>query len=58
MFKTMNLMKILVDNVSIGHRDLNTRMTEEFLNIDDISIISQQVSSERMAERMGMDILI
>ena len=57
MLEAMNLMKILVDNVGIGHRDLNTGMAKQLLNIDDIGIISQQVGSERMTECVGMDIL-
>ena len=41
MLQAMNLAKILIYDVGISHRNLNTRMTKKPLGIDDIRIVSK-----------------
>ena len=57
MFEAMNLMKIFIYDVSISHRDLNTRMAKKLLNVDDIGIIPKQIGRERVTKRVRVDIL-
>ena len=44
--QAVNLAKILVHDVSVCHCNLDTSVAEQFLNVNDICIISEQISSE------------
>ena len=56
--KPMDLAKILVHDMGISHRNLNIRVAEQFLYIHDIGIIAKKIRSERMTERVRMNIFL
>ena len=58
MLQAMNLVQILIYDMSVGHRDLDTSMAEKLFDINNISIIVKKICSERMAKRVRMNILI
>ena len=56
--KPMDLTKILVHDMGISHRNLNTGMAKQFLNVHDICIIAKKIRSKRVSKRVRMDIFI
>ena len=58
MLQAVDLMKILIHDVSICHCDLNTGMTKQLLHVDNICIIPEQIGCKRVAKRVRMNILL
>lgn len=54
MLQGVDLTKILIHDMSIGHSDLNIGVAQKLLYIHNIRIIPQQVRSKRMAESVWM----
>ena len=51
--QSVDLMKILVYDMSICHSNLNAGVAEEFLDLSHVGASVQQMGGERMAEYMG-----
>ena len=53
----VDFVQILIDDMSVGGRYLNTCVAEKIANIREVGIFTQKISCKRVAERVRMNIL-